>query len=146
MTRSAVLIGVLLALAVPAATASAAPQQVIFTMTRDLNPGSDTWSAAGAIVDGGTFADDPAFFGGRSLTLHVDRTLVGTEGTLTLRGDVRLIPTDDPDVIAVTGRWNTLSGTERYATTYGSGPISETFNVAEGTVNGVWSGSLVTAP
>jgi hypothetical protein len=127
------------------ASVSAQPVAVAITMARDFNVGSDTWTATGAINDAGLFTD-VAFFAGHSLTLHGDRTLVGLLGTLTLRYDVRLTATNDPNVLAVGGRWSAISGTGAYATASGAGPIDELFNAGAGTVIGVWSGFLVVGP
>ena len=146
MRRIALVVGLAVALAAAPAALGSSPQSVVFTMARDFNVGSDTWSATGAVADAGPFTDDPAFFAGHSLTLHGDRTLTGRFGTLTLRFDVRLIPTSDPNVFAVTGRWSALRGTGSYAALHGAGTVDEVFNVAAGTVGGNWSGFMVTDP
>ena len=130
-------------LAVPmAAAASSIPGSVtIHTLRTD----TDTWSATGAFTDAGTFVDSTEFFGGSSSTFHARRTFTGEDGTFTTVGNVRILPSSDPNVgFYVVGRWALTSGTGAYATMHGQGTIDEEL-VASGLV-GTWTGEVIFAP
>lgn len=139
MRKLALVLGLIAAASVVwAAPAQATePQSVTVTVSRP----ADVWSASGAFADAGSFADDRVVLT-RSLTYHAFRTLTGSAGTFTVRGDVRIVPTDTPGVFDVVGRWTVISGTGAYGTLHGGGTISETFNAVAGTVVGVWTGSV----
>jgi hypothetical protein len=134
---------VLAAAASPAATAATPTAVTIDTM---VSSGTSTWAASGAISDSGTYNDDTALFAGKSQTYHVFRTFTGAHGTFSVRADVQLTPTANPGVFTVTGRWAVISGTGAYAGLHGAGTINETFDSNAGTLVGVWTGQLVTAP
>jgi hypothetical protein len=124
------------------AGASAMPTGVtIHTLRSD----TDTWSATGAITDAGTFVDPTEFFAGSSSTFHVTRVFAGDAGRFTVVGNVRIVPSSDPDVgFFVAGTWAITSGTGAYANAHGRGVINEEL-VAAGLV-GTWTGTIVFAP
>lgn len=99
----------------------------------------DSWSASGAITDSGTFADDRVVFN-KGFTYHAFRTFTGSNGAFVARADARIVPTGQPGVFDVTGRWAVIGGTGDYAELHGRGMISETFDAAAGTVAGTWAG------
>ena len=143
---AALSVGLSLTLAGPMSAAARAevrtPQALTINVHRD---GGDTWSASGAFSDSGSFVEDPgvpSFFAGRSSTLHVVRTFIGAAGTFTTRADVRITATDDPTVLAVTGRWAVLSGTSFYENLHGAGSIAESFDTSTGVVKGTWEGTV----
>jgi hypothetical protein len=122
---------------------ASAPQALTITVHRD---GGDTWSASGALSDSGPFVESPgvpSFFAGRSSTFHVVRTFIGADGTFSTRADVRITATDDPNVLAVTGRWAVLSGTGAYENLSGAGASAEFFDTSTGVVQGTWQGEVL---
>ena len=123
------------------AGASSVPTDVtIHTLRTD----TDTWSATGAITNAGTFVDPTAFFGGPA-TFHVHRTFTGDNGTFNVTGNVRILPSSNPDVgFYVVGRWAITSGTGVYANAHGGGAIDEAL-VSAGLV-GTWTGQITFAP
>ena len=127
----------------PAVPASASPpSSVVIHVQRAA---TDTWAATGAFVDTGSFVDAagvPAFFAGSS-TFHVVRTFTGGKGTFATRADVRITPTDDPDVLAVAGRWAVLSGTGGYQDLRGAGAVHESVDLTTGVIEGDWTGAVL---
>jgi hypothetical protein len=108
--------------------------------------GGDTWSASDAFSDAGSFVDSPgvpSFFAGSSSTFHIVRTFIGADGTFSTRADVRITATDDPNVLAVTGRWAVLSGTGAYENLSGAGASAEFFDTSTGVVQGTWQGEVL---
>jgi opacity protein-like surface antigen len=125
--------------AMPAAVAE--PAQLRIDVLRDAN--GDTWTSTGAFVDAGSLADAGAFTAGSSSTFHTNRLYTGSDGSFTVRADVRLIPTSDPSVLDVEGRWAVLSGTGAYARLHGAGTVDERFDTSTFVISGTWRG-LVT--
>lgn len=129
------------ALTVPASAST--PSAVVIHVQRAA---TDSWTATGAFADSGLFVEAagvPAFFAGRSSTFHVFRTFTGGNGTFVTRADVRITPTDDPDVLAVTGRWAVLSGTAGYQDLRGAGAIHESVDLTTGVIEGNWTGAVL---
>lgn len=119
------------------------PAALTINVHRD---GGDTWSASGAFSDSGSFIESPgvpSFFAGSSSTFHVVRTFIGADGTFSTRADVRITATDDPNVLAVTGRWAVLSGTGAYENLSGAGAIAEFFDTSTGVIQGTWQGEVL---
>ena len=145
MERAIVLLAVVsaafgTAVSAAAPTLASTPPTV---MIHILRTDTDTWSSTGAFSDAGPFVDVggvPAFFAGRSSTFHVVRTFTGADGTFDARVDVRITPTDDPDVLAVEGRWAVLSGTDGYQDLHGAGAAHESFDLTTGVIEGDWTG------
>lgn len=124
---------------VPSFASASTPEPV--TITANRSPAGDFWSASGAFTDSGTLADAHPILT-RSGTFHIFRTWSGSSGTFTTRANVKIIPTDNPDVFAVIGRWAVTSGTAAYATLHGTGTLTESFNAGAGTIVGTWAGSV----
>jgi hypothetical protein len=140
MTAS--VLGVLICAAVPA-SASSVPSPVTIDTLRSA---TDTWSASGAIVDSGGFIDTTAFFAGSSSTLHVVRVFSGEDGTFTAVGNVRILPSTDPDIaFLVVGRWSVTDGSGEYVDLHGGGIINEEYVVASDSLVGMWTGSVLFA-
>jgi hypothetical protein len=139
MRKLALLLGLIATASVVWAAPAPAtePQALVIRVSRP----ADVWSASGAFADSGGFVDAQVVLT-PSLTYHAFRTLTGSAGTFTVRGDVRIVPTDTPGVFDVVGHWTVISGTGAYEDLHGAGTISETFNAVAGTVVGVWTGSV----
>jgi hypothetical protein len=128
--------------AVPAVASSAPAPVTIHTLRSD----TDTWSATGAIVDSGPFVDPTEFFAGSSSVFHATRVFSGEEGTFTVVGTVRIIPSSDPDIaFTVVGRWAVTDGTGAYSGMHGGGWIFEEFVLASSSLVGMWTGQVVFA-
>jgi len=61
-------------------------------------------------------------------TAQYVRTFIGTKGSLTIRLESRIRPTDDPAVAREEGRWVVVSATGSYASLNGWGSESGSFN------------------
>jgi hypothetical protein len=116
------------------------PEPVAISVVRDAN--GDLWSSSGAFTDSGSLVDERSFFAGSSSTFHTFRTYQGTDGAFVTRADVRILPSSDPDVLLVTGRWAVVSGTGAYANLHGAGTVNETFNTSVFVISGTWIGSV----
>jgi hypothetical protein len=110
------------------------------------NPPVFTWSSSGGISDAGDWVDGKFFWAAvRSPvvgTLHNELNLVGSKGTIKLRLDGLLTPTEIPDVLFLAGNWRVLSGTGEYANLRGEGTASVTFHFADSSAFGTFSGSV----
>jgi hypothetical protein len=51
--------------------------------------------------------------------------------------------TDDPNVLAVTGRWAVLSGTGAYENLSGTGTVAESIDTSTGVIQGTWQGEVL---
>ena len=139
---TASVLGALLWAAVPA-SASSVPSPVTIDTLRSA---TDTWSASGAIVDSGAFIDSTEFFAGSSSTFHAVRVFLGEDGTFTAVGNVRILPSTDPDIaFFVVGRWSVTHGSGEYVDLHGGGSINEEYVVASDSLVGVWTGSVLFA-
>src|SRR6185312_14352267 len=71
-----------------------------------------TFVASGVVNDSGTYAGTFRFAGS---TLHVVKTLVGTNGTITLRSEAVVVTTSQTAISFKAGSWAVVSGTGAYA-------------------------------
>lgn len=143
LVRSVVVASLIpMAAAVAPHAAASVPTAITIHVLRDAQ--GNAWWSEGALADAGVFHDNPGFFAGQSSTYHVVRTFRGEDGTLRMRGDVRIVPTAAPGVFDVVGRWAVLSGTRDYSAVHGAGEIAEVFDTNAGQIVGTWTGVLVT--
>jgi hypothetical protein len=103
------------AVGVAAMPASAsAPQPVTIEMNGHLT-GPDTvagtWSATGAFADSGTYSET---FWLAGQTIHGEKLLVGTEGTLVMRGRSVLVWVTPTTATFQAGSWEIVGGTGAY--------------------------------
>ena len=114
-----------------------------FVLTADLQAGVDN-TATGTFAITGGFADS----GQASETFTITgpavdglKTVTGRQGTMTLHFAGNLAPTDNPDVMGVSGTWNLVSGTGAYAGITGQGTLDTTLNVKTGALHAVYTGT-----
>lgn len=141
--RVAVLGGVAaLALAAPLAAAASAPEPVrietheVFT---GPNSTAGTFTISGAVTDSGTSVVSFRLVGE---TIHVIKTLSGSNGTITVAGQAVVRWTSATTATFFAGHWQVVSGTGAYADLKGGGypGASGTANFATGTVDVVHEG------
>ena len=105
-----------------------------------------TWSASGAITDGGNWVDGDFFWAAIPSpvvgTLHNELTLVGATGTISIRFEGLLTPTSDPEIFVLEGHWRVLRGTGGYLGLHGGGSVSTVFDFAESSASGTFTGIL----
>ena len=130
-TGLAVALAVVLSVVVsaPIANAGSAPQSVTIDTHKQLGPFTGTWTATGALSDGGSFASVAATFGASGAptfhTLHVVYRFTGTEGTFDIRADLQEGPTaENPDIWYSEGTWSVVAGTGAYASLRGQGRVT----------------------
>lgn len=114
MARIAALAGVAtLALVVPLTAAASAPEPVRIE-THGFFTGPDstagTFTASGALADSGTYADTFRLAGD---TLHVVKTLSGSDGTITLAAQGVVQSTSPTTATFFAGHWRFVSGAGR---------------------------------
>jgi hypothetical protein len=119
--------------------AASQPEEVVITL--DLyftgpDTAAGTFSATGAVNDSGSVSQQ-FMFAGR--TAHGLKTIEGSEGTITIRFDVRLTPTG-PTTAVAEGRFVILSGTGSYANLRGAGSTFIEADFVSGTLIGTYSG------
>ena len=105
------------------------PAGVTITLVRapDLTP--DGWSAAGAIVDSGSWTSDNGHFGAlpspKTGTTHLLTTETGRAGTFRIHFDGMFNPNDG----SFGGQWVIQDGTGVYANLHGQGSWLRTFSL-----------------
>lgn len=145
------LLGCLIAILVasPGAAAAAQPQAVSIaahTVRACPDEFSCTFVASGAIVDSGSISTEliratalPAPVVG---TAHYVRTFVGHSGSLTIRLQTIIGPTDVPWLWHEEGQWVVISGSGAYAGLMGDGRESGTRDFANQSLDVVYEGQL----
>ena len=120
-TGLSIVLGV--SLLVPAAVQAATGGPVNLTLLRNGNDLSEiSWSATGAIQDGGTWTTENRIFGGRDgvsdafVVAQVLTTETGAKGSFHLR-----FQGVENHVIAFSGNWQLVQGTGAYAGKVGTG-------------------------
>lgn len=143
MARIAALAGVAtLALVVPLTATASAPEPVRIE-THGFFTGPDstagTFTASGALADSGTYADTFRLAGD---TLHVVKTLSGSDGTITLAAQGVVQSTSPTTATFFAGHWRFVSGSGAYADLKGGGypGASGSANFATGAVEVVHEG------
>lgn len=110
-------LGLLVGFAQPSVATAGTP--VVISSSVLIGPFTGTWTAVGAISDGGRLVEPAVNFVGNG-ELHINRVVIGTAGTFTLRIDSTA--TFEPDgSVDFTGRWVVIAGTGAYANLHGEG-------------------------
>ena len=82
-----------------------------------------TWSATGLVADTGTYTETFRFAGN---TIHGEKVLVGSDGTIVLALRAVVVPVSECVVTFGAGSWTIAGGTGAYASLGGGGqPIAE---------------------
>jgi hypothetical protein len=108
-------------------------------------PGSCTFSASGAIDDQGaveTTVDAHALPSPVVGTAQAVRKFIGSKGSLTIRLETVMRPTDDPAVFHEEGRWVVTSATGTYADLDGQGSMSGSRNFDTQSLDATYDGKL----
>ena len=141
-TLGAVLCAASPALATP--TSASTSQAVTINSQIDLNtePATGTWTATGGIADSGTLSEpvlNPVGVG--SLQLHIERVLVGGQGSITIRIQSSLTGFSE-GIGSFTGHWVVISGTGAYTDLHGEGLRTATADVNAGIVTETLTGNV----
>jgi hypothetical protein len=106
--------------------AESRPEAVVITTSRQ--GGAGTFIASGGISDAGTFAVESAHFSGSEASpiriVHATEVYSGADGNFTLKRQIRITSTPDPEVRAVEGAWTVLGGTGAYADLHAQGKVT----------------------
>jgi hypothetical protein len=133
MRRALVL--TLLVVALPLGPAALANQRapLVIETEKPFGPATGTFRASGAFVDSGTFFNTR--FTGSALgapsfgILHLTQQFDDAAGSsFTLRVNIRITGTDDPNVFSDAGTWTVINGSGAYQTLRGQGTVSGTEN------------------
>jgi hypothetical protein len=119
----------ILAIAILAVPAQASkPQAQAIEMVGQLT-GPDTevgtWTAAGFVNDAGTYTDTFRFAGE---SVHAEKVLVGSKGTIILRADAVVVWLDACIATFKAGSWKIIDGTGAYERLKGGGSPATTSN------------------
>jgi hypothetical protein len=93
-----------------------------------------TFVASGVVNDSGTYAGTYRFAG---RTIHVVKTLIGTNGTITLKSEAVVVPTSPTTISFKGGSWATVSGTGAYADLHAIGTPAAASGASVDLVTGV---------
>lgn len=131
--------------AVPVAAATEA-QAVTITTEKAFGPVPGTFEATGAFTDSGTFANTSFVFGAlgapKFVSIHVVQVFQGTQGSITLRADIKETLTQDPLVLVDSGTWVVIHGTGAYETAHGRGTVIGTADEHSGVISRTYTGTL----
>jgi hypothetical protein len=107
------------AMALPASATQ--PQAVQFELAGHIT-GPDsiagTWSSTGAVIDGGTYTERFLFVGD---TVHVEKTLVGSRGTIALAARATVVWTSPCTATFSAGSWHVAGLSGAYQSLEGGG-------------------------
>ena len=93
-----------------------------------------TFVASGVVNDSGTYAGTFRFAG---RTIHVVKTLIGTNGTITLKSEAVVVPTSPTSISFKGGSWATVSGTGAYSDLHAIGTPAAASGASADLVTGV---------
>ena len=118
---------IVIAVAVVAVPAHAtAPQAQVLELTGIIT-GPDsvagTWSGSGFVDDAGTYTETFRFAGN---TVHVEKTLLGSQGTILLKAQAVTQWVSECEVRFTAGSWQIVGGTGAYARLKGGGEPAAT--------------------
>src|SRR5215210_2080498 len=129
---------VVFAAGVPVAAATEA-QAVTITTEKAFGPVPGTFDATGAFTDSGSFANTSFVFGAlgapKFVSIHVVQVFQGTQGSITLRADIKESLTQDPLVLVDSGTWAIIEGTGAYETAHGRGTVTGTADDHSGVIS-----------
>ena len=123
ITRTLVLVALALpvtaALALPAAATRPQPQRIEMAGTlTGPSTAAGSWLATGFVTDSGTYTETFRFAG---RTIHVEKVLVGSRGTIVLEGRGVVVWTSACTATFSAGSWRIVDGTGAYARLKGGG-------------------------
>lgn len=131
---------------VAAATATTA-QAVTITTAKPFGPVPGTFEATGAFTDSGTFANTRFAFGALGaptlVSIHVTQVFHGTQGSFTLRADIKVTLTQDPLVLVDSGTWAVIDGTGAYKTLRGRGTVTGTADEHSVVISRTYTGAVL---
>src|SRR5215218_10360429 len=113
-TWRAVVLAIAVVLAVAAPAAAMQPQATTFALHGHLTgpaTTTGTWTSTGFVDDAGTYTETFRFAGG---TIHVEKVLVGSKGTIVLRVDAVTEWIDACTATFRAGAWRVAAGTGAY--------------------------------
>lgn len=138
----------LIALSVTGAPVAAAPagQAVTISTAKPFGPVPGTFEATGTFTDSGTFANTRFAFGATGaptfVSIHVTQVFHGTQGSFTLRAEIKETVTQDPLVLVDSGTWAVIDGTGAYKTLRGRGTVTGTADEHSDVISRTYSGTL----
>jgi hypothetical protein len=144
LSRFAAIVAVLgvLLLALPFPVFATPPEEVVFTFDFYFTgpySAAGTFTAAGAIVDSGSGYEEFRFTD--EGTLQGVKVLEGSQGTITLRFNLEIIPTG-PNTARTDVHFVIQSGTGAYENIHGVGTGAAVIDFVEGTLVGAFSGKV----
>ena len=133
---------VVILLALPAQVFATPPEEVVFTFEfyfTGPDSAAGSFAAEGAIADEGSGYEEFRYTD--EGTLQGIKVLQGTQGTITLRFNLEIIPTG-PTTARTDVHFVILSGTDAYENVHGVGTGAAVIDFAEGSLVGTFSGTV----
>ena len=120
-------------------------EAVTITTAKPFGPVPGTFEATGAFTDAGTFRNTSFVFGALGaptfVSIHVTQVFQGTQGSFTLRADIKETLTQDPLVLVDDGTWAIIDGTGAYENLRGRGRVTGTADEHSGVISRTYTGT-----
>jgi len=127
MRRTALVVITCVVAASSSRSSWASPPQDVTIATIRYRGSPGTFTATGAIADSGSFSTLDLHFGGIGapdfLLVHATLLFEGSEGSFTLKMQLKESATSDPNVLSGHGTWEVISGTGAYADLHAGGTV-----------------------
>ncbi|MEO8330692.1 MAG: hypothetical protein ABI586_11845 [Candidatus Nanopelagicales bacterium] len=126
--------------------AASVREALTFTTAKPFGPVPGTFEATGGFTDSGTFTNTRFVFGALGaptfVSIHVTQVFQGTQGSFTLRAEIKETLTQDPLVLVDSGTWAIIDGTGVYETVHGRGAITGTADEHSGVISRTYTGTV----
>jgi hypothetical protein len=121
-------------------------QALTITTAKPFGPVPGTFEATGAFTDSGPFANTRFVFGALGaptfVSTHAVHVFQGTQGSITIRADIKETLTQDPMVLVDSGTWAIIDGTGIYETLRGRGTVTGTADEHSGIISRTYTGTV----
>ena len=125
--------------------AAAVGKAVTITTAKPFGPVPGTFEGTGAFTDAGTFSNTSFVFGALGaptfVSIHVTQVFQGTQGSFTLRAEIKETLTQDPLVLVDSGTWAIIDGTGAYETLHGRGTVNGRADEHSGVISRTYIGT-----
>jgi hypothetical protein len=148
LARLATTLVTLIAISLTGVPISAATEAQALTITtaKPFGPVAGTFETTGAFTDSGTFTNTSFVFSALGapefVSVHVTQVFQGTQGTITIRANIKETLTQDPLVLVDSGTWVIIDGTGAYEHLRGQGTVAGTADEHSGVISRTYTGPV----
>lgn len=123
-----------------------AAQALTITTAKPFGPVPGTFEATGAFTESGTFTNTSFVFAALGapglVSIHTVQVFEGTQGSITIRADIKETLTQDALVLVDSGTWAIIDGTGTYETLRGRGTVTGTADEHSGVISRTYMGTV----